>query len=374
MGENLGRLEATAKRLHGDGWQPRFWSAVRSLAKAGDLMAYGMYVHGDEVRTYRDFAYSAHGRILADAFEKDRKVLAVTHPEAFKSTLTRWYVEKWLGSETERHFENPLHPAPCSIYAMGTAIQAVRMAKTIASTIEGNPRFKELYPNCVPDTKWGWSSEQFYLARRVQRPDPSLFPVGITGPIQGMRAGLGVVDDPTSQKDARSPTTLRDQIDWRLGMFKTRLVEDAKEIDIMTRWADNDTYATLEKDETRRVIVMPAIGYWTKLLDDMEKGETPREAKIVDLAEVRRLADGVRDVPPIITEGPDALFPAAWPLTRLAKEKRTLLLRGDGGLWTLVYLCDPKRAEGRLFKRRWFSYGLPMEGAPAPQAEALCVA
>ncbi len=350
--------------MYGDAWEPEFWAAVKDLALDGDLLAYGLYVHGHRVKVFRDFCYSPHARILADAFESDPKVLAVTPPEHFKSTLARWYTEMWLGSETEKHFADPLWPAPSSIYSMGTAVQAVRMGKTIAATIEGNERYKELYPNTEPDYKWGWSSEQFYLKRRVERPDPSLFPVGVAGPIQGMRAGLGVVDDPTSLKDARSPTTLRDQIDWRLAMYKTRLVEGAKEIDIMTRWSDTDFYATLSQDDERRVIVMPAIGYWQRMEDwsrrrdltERQLSEINRVLSVVDLDTIRAHAEGVGQ-PEGITEGPDALFPRIWPLKRLAKEKKGMLLRGDGGLWTLVYLCDPKKAEGRLFKREFFKYG-----------------
>ncbi len=313
-----------------------FWERLKGLAKV-DTLAYGLYVHGEEAKVYVDACYAMHLRIISGAADTRGKILAVTPPEHFKTTFVRWFIERWLGSETEKHFANPKHPAPCSIYAMNAATQAVRNCKAIASTIEANARYHELFPHAVPDKGWGWSSEQFYLQRLVPRPDPSLLPVGVTGPIQGMRAGLGVVDDPTDQQDARSPKTMQAQIDWRLGVYADRLTENAIQIDIFTRWSKTDLFSVLSKDEDRDVIVMPAVadaghlGFWSQ---HPEYGYQPEN---------------------------DVLWPDLWPYTRLMDKKREKMLKGDGGLWQLAYLCNPERAEGTMFLRDWFRYGLPLE-------------
>lgn len=254
--------------------------------------------------------------------------------------MMRWHIEQWLGIETEKHFEEPSYPAPTVCLAMNTATQAVRQAKSIASTLEANRRYKELYPNVAPDKGWGWSSDQLYLNRVYTRPDPSLMAVGIMGPIQGSRFGMGVVDDPTDQQDARSPKTLKDQTDWRLGVYADRLVEGALERDIFTRWSRADLYSTLSRDEGRSTLVMPALGFW----DGYRGG-------LLDEATLARLREG------------RALWPDAWPEARLAGKKREKMLSGDGGLWELTWMCNPERAAGRMIKREWLLYGMPMEGA-----------
>jgi hypothetical protein len=129
-------------------------------------------------------------------------------------------------------------------------------------------------------------------------------------------------------------------------MYSDRLTDGALERDIMTRWSDTDTFETLSKDEERGVLVMPACadmgkpGYWSA---HPERG---------------------------ITIEHDVLWPEVWPYRRLMAKKREKLLKGDGGLWVLTYLCDPKKAEGRMFKREWYRYGLPLEGPPVPEVAA----
>lgn len=311
-----------------------FWQRVKALAPV-DTLAYALYVHGEEAEVFLLACHAMHLRIVSGAADQRRRALIITPPEHFKSSWARWFAERWLGSETEKHFENPSHPAPSAIYAMNASRQAVRQTKAIASTIESNRRYHELFPNVKPDRGWGWSSEELYLQRVVQRPDPSLLPAGVTGPIQGMRAGLGIVDDPTDQQDARSPTTLQAQIEWRLGVYADRLLEDAIQIDIFTRWSKGDLFSVLSKDQDRDVIVMPAVadggkpGFWSQHPEYGYQTEN------------------------------DVLWPDLWPYSRLMAKRREKLLKGDGGLWQLAYLCDPVVAEGAMFQRKWFVHGLP---------------
>lgn len=85
---------------------------------------------------------------------------------------------------------------------------------------------------------------------------------GVGGIITGLRADLGLIDDPVkSRAEADSPVVQQRVWDWYWGDFYTRLKPGAAQVLVMTRWAEGDLGGRLEEAEGDkwRIIRLPAI-------------------------------------------------------------------------------------------------------------------
>lgn len=85
---------------------------------------------------------------------------------------------------------------------------------------------------------------------------------GVGGVITGLRADLGIIDDPVkSRQDADSALVQSRVWDWYWGDFYTRLKPGASQVLIMTRWAEGDLGGRLEEAEGDqwRIIRLPAV-------------------------------------------------------------------------------------------------------------------
>jgi predicted phage terminase large subunit-like protein len=85
---------------------------------------------------------------------------------------------------------------------------------------------------------------------------------GVGGIITGLRADLGLIDDPVkSRQDADSEVVQQRVWDWYWGDFYTRLKPGAAQVLVMTRWAEGDLGGRLEEAEGDkwRIIRLPAI-------------------------------------------------------------------------------------------------------------------
>lgn len=301
-----------------------FWSAVEESARGGDLLAYGLFVHGDQAEELKLLALSRHARVIALDCEGSRLTAHILPPEHGKSALARWEAEMWLGVETVRAFADPGHTVPSAHYIMNTAAQAEKQVMEIENTIERNRRYRLLFPGVKPDKRLGWTKDHFFLQRPRSRPDPSLQGCGMFGPIQGSRVGLQLVDDPTDQQDARSDQLMRSQTQWLMGTAADRLLRGGIRRFRFTRWSDKDCFSAISRVSGMTVRVMPALDYW----------------------------------------GPgQALWPEVWSRERLDAKRQELIDAGQAYLWQLTFMCDPRVASGEMFRRVWFVYG-------APQAEA----
>lgn len=85
---------------------------------------------------------------------------------------------------------------------------------------------------------------------------------GVGGIITGLRADLGLIDDPVkSRQDADSEVIQGRVWDWYWGDFYTRLKPGAAQILIMTRWSEGDLGGRLEEAEGDRwrIVRLPAV-------------------------------------------------------------------------------------------------------------------
>lgn len=329
MATDLLALRARAKAYHGDEWPMWFEAAIRELART-DILAYGLYVHGDEAAVLARIAFSRHACVWWDAMERYLQTLFISPPEHGKSVLHRWYIEWWLGNQTEAHYAGKDVPVPSALLVMNAADQAEEQAMTIAATFEANERYQELFPHVEPDPKWGWTKNKLYLKRKHPRPDPSLMATGIFGPIQGKRFGMRVCDDPTDQEDAYSDLTLTKQIKRHQGVMDDRMLEGAPKRDIMTRWSRKDIPSTLMGSPEWHCIQMPCLGFWENNPEYRTSWEETREGPV-----------------------PKALWPEEWPEERLEAKRREKLLTKDSELWQLAWMCNPVAAEGEMIRRAW---------------------
>lgn len=303
------------------------WDMVlKYYAQRGDVLAYGLYVHGYHVPILAKLAFSRHAYLMACAMEQSSRTAFVCPPRHGKTTLMRWENELWLGMETEKCFADPSHPVPSALYVMNTADQAEKECMEVQHTLEYNRRYKGMFPHVKLDRKWGVTKGHFFLHRTIPRDVPSYFVCGQFGPIQGFGFGKMTMDDGTDQGDANSPSKIEQQKQFRFGVFADRLDDAGGQVrDVSTRWLQNDTFAVLEQMPGVYTIVMPILDYW---IDHPEHGIKDR-----------------------------ALWPEVWPEKRIEGVRQEKIAEGQAGLWELTYMCRPQLAEGGLFKREWIVRG-----------------
>lgn len=339
MAVDLKALRAKALALHGDQEGTRqFWLAVRHLAKT-DLLAYGLWVHGEDFKLAARAVEAAHIRQAVRVMEDHPKTLFIWPPEHFKSTLLQWDMERWIGVETERHFNEKDYPAPSAAYIMNAANQSEKMCMLLASTLESNPRYRQLFPHVEPAPKLGWTKSELFLQRRVQRKDPTLTACGMFGPVQGFRFGKIALDDPVDQQDAKSDKVMDQQIAWVLGMLDDRLMDGGESRGALTLWGKKGVGNTLLQIPDWYSVVFPCYGQSPRYGTKQWEGENYPWGRV--------------------------LWPEEWPEERLEGKRRSKQLVEGGDLWSLAYLCNPAPSQGNMFNRAWLQY------EPSPVAEIL---
>lgn len=329
---NLAELRSKADGLSRDtAYNDRmFWGAVKHHAQQGDRLSYILYVHGDKHPDIPSFCYSPHARVMSAHLESSPRTMTVSHPESGKTLLHRSDMEMWIGRQTEMVFSEDRAisgkvASPSACYVMGTfENQAEPQVADIRNTLEFNDRYHELFPHVEPDKKKKWEQGKFFLKRpkRKSRPEPTLMAVGCEGDIQGLRFGKITVDDPISQKDAKSPTIVRDRVRWILATLERRVLQEGEMRYVFTRWHQRDMFKSLSRITPS--LVMPVYGFWES---HPEYGVTA-----------------------------DTLWSQKWPKELVEVEHQKLIDAGESALWPLVWLCDPEVSTGDLFKREAFRY------------------
>jgi predicted phage terminase large subunit-like protein len=98
--------------------------------------------------------------------------------------------------------------------------------------------------------QWATTNDGEYLA------------AGVGMAIAGFRADLGMIDDPVKGQEAADSPAMQQKVwDWYWGDFFTRLKPGARQILIMTRWAEGDLGGRLEEAEGDewKIVRLPAI-------------------------------------------------------------------------------------------------------------------
>lgn len=156
---------------------------------------------------------------------------------------------------------------------------------------------------------------------------------GVGGIITGLRADLGLIDDPVkSRKDADSEATQKTVWDWYWGDFYTRLKPGAAQVLIMTRWSEGDLGGRLEEAEGDRwrIVRLPAIAEHGDML-----GRSPGEFLWSD--DEYRFGDKLRD------------------------DFASLTNAGRGRDWSALYQQRPAPETGDYFRKEWLR---PVQSTP----------
>ncbi len=260
--------------------------------------------HGD----LRDYAYAAHGLEIEEyqlswehALDTLDRVVIVCPPDTYKSTTVQLWVEKALGRNRNHRI----------LWLMNAGAQSEKRVMTVMQTIESNTVYKKAF-KLEPDYKSGWTKSTLYVQRDIESPDPSLMGVGLDGPYQGSHFDTIVIDDPTNQKDVKSPTTMEMQRTLVRGVIIDRLSDKGRIVVILTRWGENDLVSTFE-DMGFTIIQMPVLG-------DYPWGPTISNTR--------------------------------FPLSRIP------IIRRDktDALFNLTYMCNPLAMQGGIIKRDHIRY------------------
>jgi predicted phage terminase large subunit-like protein len=105
-----------------------------------------------------------------------------------------------------------------------------------------------LAPDSQAAGRWSLTSGAEYYA------------AGVGTGIAGFRAKFGLIDDPIRSRQDADSELIRDRIwDWYINDFRTRLVPNAREVLIQTRWHEDDLAGRALNHSEWKVISLPAI-------------------------------------------------------------------------------------------------------------------
>ena len=207
-----------------------------------------------------------------------------------------------------------------SILGVSNTTELAERFSRRARNIVASPRFNNIFGfGCNEDNKAAGSWEN---SRGGE-----FFAAGIGSAIAGRRAGLGLIDDPVkSREEADSERVREKHWDWYLNDFLTRLLPNAPQIIIQTRWHEDDLSGRILDREASR---------WAVL-------KLPMESVGVD---------------PLGRQPGERLWPEWFTDEQVATAKL------DTRAWNALYQQDPAPEDGEYFKRDWFNvYDRPPAG------------
>jgi predicted phage terminase large subunit-like protein len=140
------------------------------------------------------------------------------------------------------------------------------------------------------------------------------FAAGVGGAITGRGADLLIIDDPHSEQDAMSESSLENAYEWYTSGPRQRLQPGASIVLVMTRWSTKDLTAMLLKNQK----------------------------------EVKGDQWEVVEFPALMDHGP--VWPEYWGVEELEKVKATLPV----AKWNAQWMQNPTSEEGALIKREWW--------------------
>ena len=259
---------------------------------------------------------SAHHRLLIEKLEQIvsgelKRLMVWMPPGSAKSTYASiLFPPYYMGR----------NPSASILGVSNTTELAERFSRRARNIVSG-PRFSNVFGfTCSEDTKsaGSWENEK----------GGEFFAAGIGSAIAGRRAGLGLIDDPVkSREEADSERVREKHWDWYLNDFLTRLLPNAPQIIIQTRWHEDDLSGRILEREASR---------WAVL-------------KLPMLA-------GAAD--PLGRKSGDRL----WPEWFTDDQVQTAQM--DVRAWNALYQQDPSPEDGEYFKREWFNeYDRPSPGA-----------
>lgn len=165
---------------------------------------------------------------------------------------------------------------------------ALERATTVRNIIETSSIYRQIFPEIMPDFT-AWDKASFRVRREnVADLHPTLRSAGARSSVVSYRFHGLVIDDPHDPKNVGTPTARKKVWDNYVDAIATRLVKNAWQLVISTRWSDDDFVGCLlrqqyKKKKLWKVIHTPALdsrgrSYWpeeypTELLKEKEYNE-----------------------------------------------------------------------------------------------------
>lgn len=239
-----------------------------------------------------------------------QKLMVWMPPGSAKSTYTSVLFPPWYMGR------NPKDPV---LGVSNTTELAERFSRR-ARNLTSGPLYRNVFGfGCSEDTKaaGSWENER----------GGEFFAAGIGSAIAGRRAKLGLIDDPIkSREEADAERTRQKHWDWYLNDFVPRLLPNASQCIIQTRWHEDDLSGRILEREAAQwtVIKLPMIA-------------TPND--------------------PLGRTDGDRLW-AEWFTQDMVDTAKK-----DVRAWNALYQQDPAPDDGEYFKREMFQ-----EYQVAPQA------
>jgi len=249
-----------------------------------------------------EFIEGSHHRHVAKKFNKlatgeIKRLIVNMPPRHTKSEFASYLLPAWMVGR---------NPKLKIIQATHTGELAIRFGRKAKNLIDSEEYSKIFKTRLQEDSKAAgrWETAQ----------GGEYFAAGVGGAITGRGADLLIIDDPHSEQDAMSESSLENAYEWYTSGPRQRLQPGASIVLVMTRWSTKDLTAMLLKNQK----------------------------------EVKGDQWEVVEFPALMDHGP--VWPEYWGVEELEKVKATLPV----AKWNAQWMQNPTSEEGALIKREWW--------------------
>ena len=249
-----------------------------------------------------EFIEGSHHRHIAKKFNKlaegkIKRLIVNMPPRHTKSEFASYLLPAWMVGR---------NPKLKIIQATHTGELAIRFGRKAKNLIDSEEYGKIFKTRLQEDSKAAgrWETAQ----------GGEYFAAGVGGAITGRGADLLIIDDPHSEQDAMSATSMENAYEWYTSGPRQRLQPGASIVLVMTRWSTKDLTGLL----------------------------------LANQKEVKADQWDVVEFPAIMDHGP--VWPEYWNQDELEKVKATLPV----AKWNAQWMQNPTSEAGALIKREWW--------------------
>jgi predicted phage terminase large subunit-like protein len=285
-----------------------------------------MYFFAKVVLGYADLVPHVHRPLCQLLQDRSKHRLRIILPRGwFKTTIASISYPLW---------EAVNDPNVRILLAQNTATNAMAKLSSIRAHVDGNPLFRALFPEVLPDKTCRWTAESLQLKRTEQWPEATFEAVGIGTQVTSRHYDI-IIEDDTVAPDLNelgieniAPT--KEDIDQAIGWHRLtfplltpdRSVTQGKPVPrilvIGTRWFELDLLSWIGNNETH---------YFSYVRSCKETG-------------------GISDPNGELT------FPELFPQSKLDEIKASM----GPYMFSCLYLNNPLRSDDMIFKKEWFRW------------------
>jgi predicted phage terminase large subunit-like protein len=132
-----------------------------------------------------------------------------------------------------------------------TSLQSKDFSRAVRWTLESNPRYREVFGDCVSETKW---TDQEWLRKGSKwhgSKDVTMYAQGVGGAIISKRFDVIICDDILDEENTATPEAREKVEKWFWQTLYPCLAPDGVIVVIGTRWAESDLYEVLTTPVSR---------------------------------------------------------------------------------------------------------------------------